>query len=40
LRDLAKPIGVSEWKTRLVESLPKQLRGALPSAQDFEKKLG
>lgn len=39
LRDLAKPIGVSEWKTRLVESLPKQLRGALPSAKDFEKKL-
>lgn len=40
LRDLAKPIGVSKWQTRLVESLPRQLRGALPSVQDFEKKLG
>jgi predicted nuclease of restriction endonuclease-like (RecB) superfamily len=35
LRDMKKPIGVAEWKTRLVESLPKQLRGALPSVEDL-----
>jgi predicted nuclease of restriction endonuclease-like (RecB) superfamily len=39
LRDVKKPIGVAEWKTRLVESLPKQLRGALPSVEDLEKGL-
>ena len=39
LRDLKKPIGVAEWKTRLVESLPKQLRGALPSVEDLERGL-
>ena len=39
LRDMKKPIGVAEWKTRLVESLPKQLRGALPSAEDLEREL-
>jgi predicted nuclease of restriction endonuclease-like (RecB) superfamily len=39
LRDMKKPIGVSEWKTRLVESLPKQLRGALPSVEDLERGL-
>jgi len=39
LRDMKKPIGVAEWKTRLVESLPRQLRGALPSVEDLEKGL-
>lgn len=39
LRDVKKPIGVAEWKTRLVESLPKQLRGALPSVEDLERGL-
>ncbi len=39
LRDLAKPIGVAGWKTRLVESLPKKLRGVLPSIADLEKRL-
>jgi len=39
LRDVKKPLGVAEWKTRLVESLPKQLRGALPSVKDLEKGL-
>jgi len=40
IRDIRKPIGVSQWKTRLVESLPKQLRGKLPSVKDLEKELG
>jgi predicted nuclease of restriction endonuclease-like (RecB) superfamily len=39
LRDMKKPIGVAEWKTRLVESLPKKLRGALPSVEELEKEL-
>lgn len=39
LRDVRRPIGVSEWKTQLVESLPKQLRGALPSVEDLERGL-
>lgn len=40
LRDLKKPIGVSEWRTRLVESLPKELRGSLPSVEELEAELG
>jgi predicted nuclease of restriction endonuclease-like (RecB) superfamily len=31
LRDLAKPVGVSSYITKLVESLPAAFRGALPS---------
>lgn len=37
LRDVKKPIGVAEWKTRLVDSLPKNLRGALPSIEQLER---
>ena len=40
LRDVAKPIGVAEWRTRLVATLPKKLRGALPSVAEIEKELG
>ncbi len=40
LRDLKKPIGVSEWRTRLVESLPKELRGSLPTVEELEAELG
>jgi hypothetical protein len=29
-------VGVAEWKTRMVESLPKQLRGSLPNIEDLE----
>ena len=39
LRDVKKPIGVAEWQTRLVEALPKKLRGALPSIADIEREL-
>lgn len=39
LRDMKKPIGVAEWKTRLVESLPKNLRGVLPSVEELERGL-
>ena len=37
LRDLSKPIGVSGYVTKLVESLPKELKGAVPSVEELEK---
>jgi predicted nuclease of restriction endonuclease-like (RecB) superfamily len=40
LRDLAKPIGVAEWQTRLVQSLPEHLQGSLPSIAEIEAELG
>ena len=40
LRDVKKPIGVAEWRTRLVESLPKRLRGSLPTIEQLEIGLG
>lgn len=40
LRDVGKPIGVAEWRTRLVSDLPRRLRGALPSVQEIEQELG
>ncbi len=40
LRDVQKPIGVAEWETRLVDSLPRELEGALPSVEQLEAELG
>jgi len=39
LRDLAKPVGISSYITKLVESLPKELRGSLPSPKQLEAEL-
>jgi predicted nuclease of restriction endonuclease-like (RecB) superfamily len=39
LRDLHKPIGVAEWETRLVESLPADLKGNLPTVEELEAEL-
>jgi predicted nuclease of restriction endonuclease-like (RecB) superfamily len=39
LRDLAKPVGISSYVTRLVESLPKEFRGSLPSPKEFQAEL-
>ena len=39
LRDMTKPIGVARWETRLVESLPKELEGRLPSVEEMEAEL-
>ena len=36
LRDVKKPIGVAEWQTRLVDSLPKKRHGALPTIAEIE----
>jgi predicted nuclease of restriction endonuclease-like (RecB) superfamily len=39
LRDIAKPVGVSSYVTRLVESLPANLRGSLPTVAELEAEL-
>jgi predicted nuclease of restriction endonuclease-like (RecB) superfamily len=39
LRDLAKPVGVARYVTRLVETLPDELAGALPSIEQIEREL-
>ena len=39
LRDLSKPIGVAEWETRIVASLPKELKGSLPTVEELEAEL-
>lgn len=39
LRDINKPMGVADWETRLVKSLPRGLRGSLPSIEEIEAEL-
>jgi len=39
LRDVKKPIGVAEWETRLVETLPEELKGSLPTVKELEAEL-
>src|SRR6516165_7987104 len=39
LRDVKKPIGIAEWRTRLVESLPKKLQSSLPIVKQIEAEL-
>jgi len=39
LRDLAKPVGVAHYVTRLVEKLPARLKGVLPAPRDIEAEL-
>jgi predicted nuclease of restriction endonuclease-like (RecB) superfamily len=39
LRDLRKPIGVAGWETRIVESLPAELEGSLPTVEEIEAEL-
>ena len=40
LRHLKRPIGVAEWETTLVESLPEDLKGSLPTIEEIEAELG
>jgi predicted nuclease of restriction endonuclease-like (RecB) superfamily len=40
LRDTQKPMGVSSYQVRLMESLPENLKGSLPSVEQFEAELG
>jgi predicted nuclease of restriction endonuclease-like (RecB) superfamily len=39
LRDINKPIGISQYETALLESLPAALKGALPTIEEIEKEL-
>ncbi len=39
LRDLSKPIGVSGYVTKLVDSLPKALKGVVPTVAELTKGL-
>jgi predicted nuclease of restriction endonuclease-like (RecB) superfamily len=39
LRHLKRPIGVAEWETKLVERLPKALKGSLPTVEEIEAEL-
>ncbi len=39
LRDINKPIGVASYETKLVESLPKNLKGSLPTIEEIEAEL-
>ncbi len=40
LRDIRKPIGVAQWETQIVESLPDGLKGSLPTVEEIEAELG
>lgn len=35
-----KPVGVAAWETRLVEKLPDDLKGSLPTVEEIEAELG
>ncbi len=39
LRHLKRPIGVAEWETKIVKSLPKELKGSLPTVEEIEREL-
>lgn len=39
LRGVAKPIGVAEWETKLLERLPEELEGCLPTVEELEAEL-
>lgn len=39
LRDLAKPVGISSYVTKLVETLAKEFRGSLPSPEELSAEL-
>jgi predicted nuclease of restriction endonuclease-like (RecB) superfamily len=40
LRNVAKPVGVARYATKLVQSLPAALKGSLPSVGTLEKRFG
>lgn len=39
LRSIKQPIGVADWQTELVNSLPRELRPSLPSVAELEREL-
>lgn len=39
LRHLNRPLGVADWETQLVDKLPKELEGSLPTVEQIEAEL-
>lgn len=39
LRNISSPIGIAQYEAKLVESLPKNLKGSLPSVEEIEAEL-
>ena len=39
LRGFRKPIGVAEWDTQIVSTLPRELQGSLPTVEEIEAEL-
>ena len=39
LRNFTRPVGVAEWETKIVEKLPKDLEGSLPTIEQIEAEL-
>ena len=39
LRHIGTPVGVAEWQTQLTKTLPKELKGSLPTGEEIEKEL-
>ena len=39
LRNLTRPVGVAGWETKIVEKLPKDLKGSLPTIEQIETEL-
>ena len=39
LRHLKRPIGVAQWVTSIVTTLPKELKGMLPTVEEIEARL-
>ncbi len=39
LRDINKPIGISQYEAKIIESLPEDLKGSLPSIEEIELEL-
>ena len=39
LRDIHKPMGVTEYETKIVSTLPKKLEGQLPTIHEIEAEL-
>jgi predicted nuclease of restriction endonuclease-like (RecB) superfamily len=40
LRGFRKPIGVADWETRVVSTLPEEFKGSLPTVEQIEAELG
>ena len=40
LRNLKSPVGIARWETTIVKSLPKDLKGSLPTVEEIEREVG